>query len=253
MVLSAEYERLYDEVLNSAAGQPSFRGKLAVFWPMCGAKFASSAPRLMVVGRAVNGWGNGIAAPVLLSPEGRSAATKQARAVSEVATGCPMSWVETRAGDPDYNTNRSAFWRVIRKAAASLHSWSTPHQGWSSVLCWTNLFKVSPHAGGNPSTVLRRSIIQGSVQLLRREVEEFSPDRVIVLTGLDWFLPFADGLGLTVSEGLPSRGRRVGPVEATANMHGRRWVIAKHPQGKPEQDAVSAILAALSKLYLDGA
>jgi hypothetical protein len=149
-----------------------------------------------------------------------------------------MRWVEDLAGGPKYNTNRSAFWRVIRAVTSKAYSSPDPSApGWTRVLCWSNLFKLSPEGGGNPSTKLGRLIAQTSARLLRQEVAEFAPDAVLVLAGLDWFRPFADGLGVRLSAG--------GPVEATSTTGSTRWVIAKHPERKPEQPATQAIAEAL--------
>jgi len=69
---------------------------------------------------------------------------------------------------------------------------------WSSHLAWTNLYKVSPAAGGNPGAALQLAQRQSAIELLKLEVEQFAPRRVLAMTGglID---PFVDGLGLTLT------------------------------------------------------
>jgi hypothetical protein len=78
--------------------------------------------KLMVVGRAVNGWTEGIAPRGMIE---QSALEKYAAAVFDGVTGnggCPMRWVTDCWGSSngDYNTKQSAFWRVIRAVVGEL-------------------------------------------------------------------------------------------------------------------------------------
>jgi hypothetical protein len=109
---------------------------------------------------------------------------------------------------------------------------------WSSQLCWTNLFKVSPAQGRNPSGTLRRAQQTGCAELLAQELLEWQPERVLVLTGWSWFAPFASRLGVDVRQ----VGTSADPVEAVGASGACRWVIAKHPERKPEDAAVEQIL-----------
>lgn len=54
--LSSHYEGVFGELLAIAAAEYRPTRKLSVFWPLCGHDFGLRSPRLMVVGRAVNGW-----------------------------------------------------------------------------------------------------------------------------------------------------------------------------------------------------
>ncbi len=146
----------------------------------------------MVVGRAVNGWGGGFEMSALATEESRSGLSG-----APTWNGCPLGWVTESWGINDkkrkkYNPARSAFWRVIRAVAADLE---IDGPKWSSRLAWSNLYKVSPAHGGNPSGRLCRAQRAACIELLWGEIETLAPRRILVLTGWNWFGEMADGLG----------------------------------------------------------
>ena len=150
-----------------------------------------------------------------------------------------MSWVVDQAGSRTaYNTNRSAFWRVIRRTCRDLVDGAHEFPEWSSHICWTNLFKVSPSKGRNPTGTLSSSQREAAAELLAQELFEWRPTRVLVLTGWSWFAPFAPRLGVH----LRRTAALVDAVEAVGTSADCRWVIAKHPERKPEDAAVEQIL-----------
>lgn len=69
-----------------------------------------------------------------------------------------MLWVKDGWGATDrYNTKRSAFWRAVRGVVEGLGISDVEHDTWSSHLVWSNLYKLSPADGGNPSDPSARS------------------------------------------------------------------------------------------------
>ncbi len=191
------------------------------------------ARELMVVGRAVNGWLRGILPAHLAAPE---AAANYAREVFQSVTaekGCPMQWVTECWGDEagDYNTARSAFWRVIRQTVDALEIANAEDAEWPSHLVWSNLYKVAPAVGGNPSSALAATQFQNCLALLNLELETYAPRRVLFLTGWGWAEEFL--------ESHPNIQKHHGLVEATGTIELLRGnichlAVAQHPQGKPE-------------------
>ena len=224
--LSSRYEHLYDRLLAAAGATPGVQPQeLAAFWPMVGRAYDG---RLLVVGRAVNGWIDQVRVPELADADYRASTLATLRRTSEGdGTTCPMSWVTWRwgRGGGEYSTARSAFWRLTRGVLRAVDPASLDDPAWSSRLAWSNLAKLAPWGGGNPGGALLDVERQVGPELLMAEVNELKPDRVLVLTGRWWFEPFARHLTLTVDW-------RVGLVEGVAEDASRRWVIAPHPQGK---------------------
>jgi hypothetical protein len=105
---------------------------------------------------------------------------------------------DSAGGRPDgYNSNRSAFWQTPRHLPR-LQLGNEPRD-WASVLAWSNLAKLAPESGGNPSKSLYDLQVQYGPDLVRQEILELTPRRVLVMTGRGWFAPFAERIGLDVA------------------------------------------------------
>jgi hypothetical protein len=227
MNLSPDYDIDLEAMLarlgtTSGVGPPL----LTAFWPMTGSAYSGG---LMVVGRAVNGWIDNIAAPELANATARAQLRASMRRTAEGHGQCPMRWVTDAWGrQGGYSTATSAFWRHIRTVLSAIEPASAGDPRWSSRLSWTNLAKIAPAVGGNPGGPLLQVQREMGPVLLARELQEWNPSRVLVLTGRWWFEPFADYLGLTADW-------QAGLVEGVADDGSRRWVIAPHPQGKPRR------------------
>ena len=229
------YERMLAQVALAAT---DLDVPLVPFWPIRGAAYDGG---LLVIGRSVNGWIESWTARQLREPSIRRSAVERMRSDAEPVDRCRMAWVTDLAGPNDgYNTNRSAFWRVLRRIVLSGTSTGLDDARWSSRLAWTNLYKVSPAAGWNPGADLQRAQRSFAIDLLSREIEEFAPRRVLALTG-GWIGPFWEGLGLNLDP-------RSGLVEAVGKRCDCAWVVAKHPMVKPEGPFVTDVLGAFAEL-----
>jgi hypothetical protein len=206
---------------------------------------------LMVIGRSVNGWTKRGWKPTSLKNEKTSSEfiKEIVNTVTEPSPSgafCPMCWVSDCWGnyDYDYNTRRSAFWRVIRRTVSDLHIADTEVTSWPSHIVWSNLYKMAPSEGGNPSNALCSIQFQHCRNLLLSEITKFSPKRLLFLTG-DWAWPF---VGDIISES--------GPVDHCHYVEGAgtitigdnvksKTVIAEHPQGKKESVWVDEVVKML--------
>ena len=200
-----------------------------------------SAGGLMVVGRAVNGWTHDV------SPEGLSDNSVRYKFKSAIhaSANCPMTWVTNQWGATDcYNTRKSAFWRVIREVTVRLGISEESSNDWSSHLVWSNLYKLSPHEGGNPSGALLNAQFDGCKTLFELEIETYRPGRLLLLTGWDWAEPFLGNLCR-----VDQPGRKY--VERTGRClfgdgQQSRIVVSCHPQGKFEKRWVKEALDCLA-------
>lgn len=202
---------------------------------------------LMVVGRAVNGWmdeDEGIRCDQLGIP---SEVERYAKLVQKSVGGddekdeCPMRWVTERWGCGErYNTKRSAFWRCIRLVVRDMGIADVENAGWPSHLVWSNLYKVSPHKGGNPSNALCEIQFQGCAELLKLEFRTYQPSRILFLTGIEWATGFP---GVDELQGVAGCQY----VVRAGDANGARCVVAVHPQGKPEVQWVREVVAAFGR------
>lgn len=207
---------------------------------------------LLVIGRAVNGWTQNWRVHELRQPARRARILREIEnSVSGKTSrdGCPMSWVADQWGaTEDYNTARSAFWRSIRGVVSSLSVAPVDSPEWPSYLAWTNLYKVAPAEGGNPSDQLASVQHLPCRDLLFAEIEKSAAKNVLFLTGLNWayaFLPplhdvqFADDFNRQVA----LSGRLHKNNEAPMHV-----VVASHPQGKNETKWISEVVAAFRRI-----
>ena len=144
---------------------------------------------LMVVGRAVNGWTKRSWTPSSLSSK-KDAADSAHHVLknicrSEVAVGFCRAWSYSKPWpsnwrNPSSNSQKSAFWRVIRDVVGELHIADMNTDVWPSHLIWSNLYKISPAAGNNPSGNHRSIQRPDCIDLLETEIRTFpaSPDSV---------------------------------------------------------------------------
>ncbi|MBL4844226.1 MAG: hypothetical protein JKY65_01760 [Planctomycetes bacterium] len=239
MAMSKGYETSFRTMLGAVGrGRRIRHPEIDAFWPMKGHRYQGE---LLVLGRAVNGWDTTFCQADLARLSSRERIVRRARDASEAnrADACPMLWVTSLRGQRGrYNTNTSAFWRVIRRVQAGLGVDPDCTDHWPSHMAWSNLYKLSRGGSGNPGAILcRAQMNNGLPGVIRRELDELSPKRVLVLSGRDWFEPFASALNLKVRW-------RGGYVVGAASEPGRRWVIAEHPQTRPEDPFVQQVLNA---------
>lgn len=230
-VLGPEYVATYDRMVAAVACEVPTDSRFVAFWPIRGSQYDG---QLLVVGRAVNGWDEATAwhPKAGRTANGRARIIERTRDTSDPADGCALAWVYEWAGRRDgYNTNRSAFWQTAKDVAFP----QAVPLAWSSRFAWTNLYKIAPAEGRNPSERLCKLQFDACADLLRHEIEMLQPKQVLVMAGRGWFEPFAERLGLTMRW---SRGY----VEGTAAGFGARWVVTKHPERKPRAPIVEGAL-----------
>lgn len=232
MATESEREIFASEVLAAiganAAKLPA--RELVGFLAMQGRQYKRE---LMVVGRAVNGWSGEFYPEDMISPNRREDYAEAAYNHVRGGTKCPMTWVTGcwSIKGKKYNSHKSAFWRVIRQVLIDLRLPGADGDTWPSLIVWSNLYKVSPAEGGNPSPRLRRIQCEGCRKLLKVELQQHKPKRLLFLTGWDWASKFVNEMG-------PDLKRINGKcVHATGQFHiapdvTMRAVVAAHPQRK---------------------
>lgn len=229
-----EIGRLYGG-LYAAVGD---MGGLSHFTAMAGTLYRSQETRLMVIGRATNGWKQ-------LDTSSAAAFSREA----EAAFGSPgFSWVSGAGGDLRsardvlYRLSRSPFWRVARRLLAALGEDASGR--WVERIAWSNLYKIAPLGGGNPSNALCRAQIGPCRAILAEEIRRFEPTHIFMPVGWNWF----------ESDGRYDFSRLFGGVRRSGGRYaegsayfalpdGRavQAVIACRPERRPEEEYVREI------------
>ncbi|MBT9555498.1 MAG: hypothetical protein IV100_05680 [Myxococcales bacterium] len=230
------------EALLRAAAAEHPDELLSVFQTQVGLWFRPER-RLLIVGRATNGWGT------FEDVEGEDIRT-QFPAKTALDASQRQDWsrrtLESIDGDPlawaDGHARRSAFVRVARRIAIGLDA---PMVDWYRHVAWTQLYKLGRAAELNPSEELMDAQLPICRQLLARELEALAPQAVVFLVGCgptaDWFQWFDSALGFR-----ETARHRVGRDDVRYGFVGQtRAAVLPHPQGRAETPLVEAALAHL--------
>lgn len=237
----AGYGERYEDVLARLSRRcADLRRSLCAFWPVRGGAWRDRG--LMVVGRAVNGWGEGelsFEAADMERPEERRELVARARGYSERRG---LGWVAEREGSGGpYDTARSPFWTTARGLLGA--TGGVPGSGpWSAALAWTNLFKVAPMAGGNPTGPLREEQAEPGAALLDAEVRGWRPSAVVCLSGWGFSRPVLERLDVAWT-GAPAGSL----IERTGTGENVTWVVTPHPQRRSPERLVEAVMGALGE------
>lgn len=152
-----------------------------------------------------------------------------------------MIWVENCAkqeSSDTYNSNRSAFWRLIRRIARFHHKIDNVDRfGDLKKIAWSNICKVAPYSG-NPNDSLYYAQLDIAEKILETEIKYLSPKYLIFLTGWSWAADTITYLTKQSKEDIENRidwlewghnnKYRTGRLE----MDNTVFIISEHPQGK---------------------
>lgn len=220
---------LYSDLIKSTE---SVDYELCPFFMQWGnSYFETSRPRVLFVGKAVNGW------------------VTKTRNVDEMfnlnnpkrifAVDDQIEWVDKLSrANPKYNTNKSSFWKLIRRTTKLI-----TNQDSLSSIAWSNLYKIAPYAGGNPNAKLRRMQFDVCCQILKKEIDVFEPTHVVFLTS-GWERGFAKQLGLCLEKTETVEWDR---YRTTYTIHkGTYYIFSQHPQGKKREPHAKALVDILS-------
>ena len=152
-----------------------------------------------------------------------------------------MIWVENCAkqeSSDTYNSNRSAFWRLIRRIARFHHKIDNVDRfGDLKKIAWSNICKVAPNSG-NPNDSLYYAQLDIAEKILETEIKYLSPKYLIFLTGWSWAADTITYLTKQSKEDIENRidwlewghnnKYRTGRLE----MDNTVFIISEHPQGK---------------------
>jgi hypothetical protein len=246
MRFSVEYEEAFSALLQKIGAWKPGRGKamqLAACWPQVGADFLRDEG-MLVIGRAPNGYGTPFEAEEVRDEGKCRSLAAQCRALGEGRE--PLGWVhDVPTGYKKGGTiaSRSAFWRVTRAFLAQVQGGEVPPgSDWHRRLAWSNLMKVAPATGGNPSGTLCGCQRDGCIRLLGVELKELQPRYVLVIAGRDWYSSFLEGLGVGESE------RPVGRLVSRLATGTQKWILTVRPEGKGESEFASEIALAIQEL-----
>lgn len=219
-----EFKKLYSEFYEALP--EAYTEPICPFFAQIGRDYYNTQPKCLFIGKATDGWVTTSRDVDILfdndNPE---------RLVNR---DDEIEWVENLSGNKDgYNSEKSAFWRVIKATAKNLF----PQTDWYIHIAWSNIYKFSP-ARGNPDPRLQKIQKDICSRILDKEIESLTPDFVIFLTSeWEWF--YAEHIGLK-----PENAKRL-KWDGNEIFYQKKnlitYIQSKHPQGKKEAPHVEAL------------
>lgn len=189
-------EKLYKDVYGE--GHQEYNdGKVSNFVAMKGANYDKNQEiRFMYVGRATNGWGDGI------KMENAKEFAKSVKEVFEAGNRFETEWKmqdtetnpysvyigknkEGKDVEKKYYLSRSKFWMSGHDIWCKLNGIDTKPD-WFNEIVWNNIYKVAPSESGNPSTKLIYAQAPACQEILKEEINELKPTHVLLVVDKDW-------------------------------------------------------------------
>ena len=166
-LLELPYKRIWEEARQSNYGGYK-REDLTQFTTRLGSKYPAKAKHgIIFYGRATNSWDDDV--------------EKSLETVIE-----------------EY---RCPFFNLMRHVSEDFYG-----DDWSSYVAWSNVSKIAPWKGGNPSEDLWNAQYFGMVKIIKKEIEFLSPHAVILVTGNtagdQWHSPICEADALPWGEAI---------------------------------------------------
>lgn len=180
----AIWEHIRDKKLSAT---PAFEGEL----------YRTAETKIMIVGRALNGWEANYADCSSLESTVESVLIQDGAFDTFVGNPCKSDCSGKRA----YNHKHSKFFRFIKSILENLGesdegmdaTWECDSKKWNHKFVWTNLYCISPRcpkSGENPNPTNRmiKPSINTYVDLMKLYIEFYKPDAVVFVTDIvGWF------------------------------------------------------------------
>ncbi|HMT29747.1 MAG TPA: hypothetical protein PKD91_10740 [Bacteroidia bacterium] len=218
-----------DRIKNTKNAQE----KYCMFYPTVGLNYQMKQGFLLV-GRATNGW-----TPAFDCINEYPKFMKECSEYSkmELVSGkCPLQWVDEKLEEANDKivANRSPFFQVGKAVIQNLYP--ATKDVWTHNVSWSNLYKIAPAEGGNPSTTDCDAQWPGVKYLFEMEVEQLQPKYILIISGTEWSKDFIGSLE-------KYNGKY---VEEIGWYKGAKVVVCSRPEQKPRGEFIEEVLQAFS-------
>lgn len=244
-------KELYQKLFQSCEKLQGFH-HAAHFVAMKGKYYDTNTKRLLLVGRATNGWDS-------LEAEDAEGFGEQAERL--FYDPGRWDWIDVVDGvlysvhndgnhkkkKDRYCVSTSPFWYYTKAIWQELPGTSKDCVRWMENIAWSNLFKVSPKVEGNPTTEYINAQKEVCNEILYREIEVLKPTHILFMTGYDWFMDFAGCFQNIKHLGSNKIGKNRNDVymEATAEFQGIKAAVMCRPEYREKDLYVRSSLCGL--------
>lgn len=247
-------KQLYEKIFQEFSANDEL-ATMAHFVAIKGRCYEKNDVRLMIIGRAPNGWlqfsdySNETSFGTIAESQFR-ATDRMTHVNGDIIQ--ENGWLDNRNGAlysfhcPSYCVSNKAFWSYSKRILDSLIPVQDEQEIWPEQIAWSNLYKVSPVEIGNPAEDAMRRQQSICAEILKKELDALKPTHILLITGYDWFEPFAE-----VFDNVQARGERnvnAGKnknrvyVEGTANYGNAKVVVACRPEMRDQVGYVEEVV-----------
>lgn len=244
-------------------------GKLTSFTAMEGKKYRNNEVKLMIIGRAVNGWGeylektgNEVSRKDFVESSIKNICNNEWARANKEPGNDRFEWIDWHKGtfrnvyrkgidkcteeefyritEDDKGNKwlpaRSPFWNYSKKIWERLVNGKNAEETkwedrWFENIVWSNLYKVSPADEGNPTDELQSVQRSACADLLLKEIEYFKPTHILFYTDSEWFKCFFELSNQIISE-IEYKGTNIVRGEKNNEVYVERAGILEHKNGK---------------------
>lgn len=272
------FGNLYDSIISDQLLKEQFTEPIKVpyltsFTAVKGKKYDKCAKKFMLVGRAVNGWGEKrfygdylskeefikSSLDNFYSREGTVSSEENDRfewigdvkwqgvaPKNRYREGIDKSRVAIE--EMPYSLSR-AIWSYPKEIWCGLSEYDTNlawKDRWYENIVWSNLYKIAPTFGGNPDFRLKKVQFESCYNLLLEEIKIFKPTHILFATGYDeWFDKFDEKLGRICKIDINYKDKNQ-IVEATGELLGAKFVVSKRTEMKDKNKYVQSVISAFN-------
>ena len=230
------FEPLYQELHDSIN---RYIKCLTTLVPVKGNRYDDEDIKLMVVGRALNGWEENYA-------EDREEYFKQRTdELSKQDRFVKDKWIEKETGRP--------FWNYTKSILEKLKKGELETDWYQSIL-WSELYPVSYSEGGNPSELLKYIQFDTAKKLLETQIKVYEPTHVLIMTDWEgWFSLKEKNNPEKSNQFLPhikpkTNSERNKFIKGSGFFEKSRVVVTCRPEFNNKEKFVEAVVEAFSSL-----
>ena len=208
--------------------------------------------KIMIIGRAVNGWEVEFEDCSSLENTVLSIMNQENRLDDFAKDFILYDAVEdNKVVQKKYHYAKSPFLRMMRQLVGKF---TNSEDNWQRRIVWSNLYKIAPRKGGNPSWTMIRDDLGLYIELVKQEINQYHPDVVVFVTDMDFFEPYPN------NKKYPSFRRLVSEENCDKGLNyvrlygsfidnsATKIIVSSRPERRPIKDVVEEIYEAYQLL-----
>lgn len=249
-----ETRRIYTQLLSRQwQGKALWEGirdeELTAAPCLVGNRYWAEPTKIMIVGRAVNGWEVPFQDCSTLDRTVKSILHQENR-LDDFA----REFIIEGEGENQhkYYYAKSPFLRMMRLLVSEF---SGTEENWQQRIAWSNLFQVAPRKTGNPAWRMVRDDLPLYIRILRREIWQYEPNLVLFATDMNFFdhysgnAKYASFCELLNPQDVCSRETQYVRMAGTfVDDPDIKMIVCCRPEGKPADKLIKEIRKVYTEL-----